>query len=893
LRLHPVLLRLTAASVLVLGLIVLSGSKADAAELVPNPSMESGTTTPTSWNNNTSGVNTSSFTWSTNGHTGSRSLRTNVTAFTSGDAKWWFDPVAVSPNTTYTYSYWSRSTVDSQLLVEFGNGTSNVSVVWLATMPASPGVWTQRTKTFMTLADTVTVTMYHALETVGVSEIDDASLPSVAAPTPTVTVTVPAAGAVVSGFAVALGATTTGTGILGVQFKVDGANVGAEDTTSPYGVTWNSTAVADGSHAVTATLRTAATSITSAAVTVTVTNSTPGQLVANPSMELGTTTPTSWSTGVFGVNTSTFTWSTNGHTGSRSLRTDVTALTSGDAKWYFAPVTVSPSTSYTYSYWTRSTVVTQILAEYTNAAGVSTVVWLEDVPVSAGVWTQRNKTLTTPADAVKLTIYHAIPVVGSLETDDVSLTVSTSAPTIAVTAPTGGATVSGTAVTLSASTTGTGLLGVQFKVDGVSVGAEDTTSPYSITWNSTTVANGTRGVTAVLRTATTTVTSAVVGINVNNTELLTNGTLELANGSQPASWANASFGVLTSSFSYPATGGHSGTRFVRTDVAAFTNGDAKWYPTSTVAVTAGSYYRFSDWYRTNTQTEVLAEVTLSGGATTYMVGSLPLPSASAWTQYKTTWKMPPNATALRVWHSVVAVGFLETDDYSLMLQSNAPLTRPLISITVDDGNSSDINYFLPKLQTTSMPATFFVVSSYLGSPNHTTAAQVVQLKNAGMEIGAHTVTHPDLATLSVAAQQAEIVNSKTALQNVIGVPIVSFAAPYGHYTSQTLDIIRANFTYHRSTGQNLNYRPTTNLYEIRERQIDPSTTATQVSQWISDAVASNAWLVFMFHDVSTTPTATGTTPTVFDQMMNTIKNSGVTVKTMKDAAAEVAPQLLP
>jgi peptidoglycan/xylan/chitin deacetylase (PgdA/CDA1 family) len=795
------LVRLTAASVLVLGLIVLSGSKADAAELVPNPSMESGTTTPTSWNNNTSGVNTSSFTWSTNGHTGSRSLRTNVSAFTSGDAKWWFNPVAVSPNTTYTYSYWSRSTVDSQLLVEFGNGTG-VSVVWLATMPASPGVWTQRNKTFTTLADTVTVTMYHALEAVGVSEIDDASLPSAAAPTPTVTVTAPTAGAVVSGAAVALGASTTGTGILGVQFKVDGANVGPEDATAPYGVTWNSTSVTDGSHAVTATLRTAATSVTSAAVNVTVTNSAAGQLVANPSMELGTTTPTSWNTGVFGVNTSTFTWSTNGHTGSRSLRTDITSLTSGDAKWYFAPVIVTPNTSYTYSYWTRSTVVTQILAEYINAAGVSTVTWLENVPASPGIWTQRMKTLTTPADAVRFTIYHAIPSIGTLETDDVSLT-------------------------------------------------------------------------------------------VNNTELLTNGTLESANGSQPASWANSSFGVLTSSFSYPATGGHSGSRFVRTDVSAFTNGDAKWFPSPTVSVTAGGYYRFSDWYRTNTQTEVLAEVTLSGGATTYMVGTLALSSAPAWTQYKTTWKMPSNATALRVWHSVVAVGFLETDDYSLTLQPSAPLTRPLISITVDDGNSSDISYVLPKLQTTAMPATFFVVSSYLGTPNHTTAAQIVQLKNAGMEIGAHTVTHPDLATLSVAAQQAEIVNSKTTLQNVTGVPIVSFAAPYGHYTSQTLDIIRANFTYHRSTGQNLNYRPTTNLYEIRERQIDPSTTAPQVSQWITDAVADNAWLVFMFHDVSTTPTANGTTPAVFDQMMNNIKNSGVTVRTMKDAAAEVAPQLLP
>ncbi len=49
-----------------------------------------------------------------------------------------------------------------------------------------------------------------------------------------------------------------------------------------------------------------------------------------------------------------------------------------------------------------------------------------------------------------------------------------------------------------------------------------------------------------------------------------------------------------------------------------------------VAVTPGRYYRFSDWYRTNMQTEVLAETSLSGGSTTYMVWSLPLSSASVW-----------------------------------------------------------------------------------------------------------------------------------------------------------------------------------------------------------------------------------------------------------------------
>jgi hypothetical protein len=42
---------------------------------------------------------------------------------------------------------------------------------------------------------------------------------------------------------------------------------------------------------------------------------------------------------------------------------------------------------------------------------------------------------------------------------------------------------------------------VQFKIDGVNVGAEDTSSPYSVVWSSTAVANGTHTLTAVARDA--------------------------------------------------------------------------------------------------------------------------------------------------------------------------------------------------------------------------------------------------------------------------------------------------------------------------------------------------------------------------------------------------------
>lgn len=64
-----------------------------------------------------------------------------------------------------------------------------------------------------------------------------------------------------------------------------------------------------------------------------------------------------------------------------------------------------------------------------------------------------------------------------------------------------------------------------------------------------------------------------------------------------------------------------------------------------------------------------------------------------------------------------------------------------------------------------------------------------------VEIGAHTLTHPVLATLSVEQQQHEIGGSKRRLEALIGKNVTSFAYPYGkkiHYTRDTVKMVQAN-----------------------------------------------------------------------------------------------------
>ncbi|PYS20039.1 MAG: hypothetical protein DMG11_30690, partial [Acidobacteria bacterium] len=93
---------------------------------------------------------------------------------------------------------------------------------------------------------------------------------------PTVSLTAPVNGATVSGTTTVSATASDNVGVVGVQFKLDGANLGAEDTASPYSVSWNTTTASNGSHTLTAVARDAAgNSTTSAAVTVTVSNTAP------------------------------------------------------------------------------------------------------------------------------------------------------------------------------------------------------------------------------------------------------------------------------------------------------------------------------------------------------------------------------------------------------------------------------------------------------------------------------------------------------------------------------------------------------------------------------------------------------------------------------------------
>ncbi|MEK7594188.1 MAG: Ig-like domain-containing protein [Patescibacteria group bacterium] len=739
--------------------------------LLLNPSIESSTT---NWNQGKWGTNTTAFAYNATGHTGSHSISVTMSKRTSGDAKWFPDPVAVTPSTSYTFSDWYQSTVASEIDAVVTSTTGQVSYMWLASTPAS-SAWTNKSVTFTTPANAAKVTFYHVINKVGTLTTDDYSfgLASVTTPTtptpppvivppapvtptpPTVSLTSPTAGSSVKGTKTVTSTVTDAQGIASVQYKLDGVNLGSPVTTAPYSYNWNTTTVANGTHTLSA--------------------------VATNTVNLSTTSST-----------------------------------------------------------------------------------------------------------VSFTVANPTP------------------PTISITAPVAASTVTGTQSVTANITDAQGIASVQYKLDGVNLGSPVTTAPYSYNWNTTTATNGAHTLSAVVtNTVGLTATAANVSVNVNNVVVtppstgvavntVPNPSFETADatGTKPQDWTADSWGTNTAAFTYNTTG-RTGNRSVTATVSGYSSGSANWDYTMQ-AVTPGGHYRYTDWYKSTATTEIDAAVTINGVVSYYYLGTV-LPSTN-WAQASAEFDIPAGATSVTIFHLIAANGSLTIDDASFGLYTPSQFSRGIVSLTFDDGWTNQYTNALPLLNKYGQKATFYIIAGELNDqPDYMSTIQVKALVTGGHEIASHSVTHPDLTTLSATKYKAEMKNSQTTLQNAIGVPITNFAYPFGAYNANTVNFGKTIYVSQRTVATGYNTKDNLDFTKLLVQNVYNTTTPAQVKAWVDQAIAQHTWLILVWHEVATTPTDPtdveyNTQPSDLDAELSYIKSSGISVQTVQQAISEVVSQ---
>jgi peptidoglycan/xylan/chitin deacetylase (PgdA/CDA1 family) len=140
------------------------------------------------------------------------------------------------------------------------------------------------------------------------------------------------------------------------------------------------------------------------------------------------------------------------------------------------------------------------------------------------------------------------------------------------------------------------------------------------------------------------------------------------------------------------------------------------------------------------------------------------------------------------------------------VQAGTDLPEKPVVLTFDDGYRDFCTTALPILQQYSLAATMYLITAGIGTTNHWLAKagdprpimswdDVLAIRDSGVEIGAHTHTHPHLDTQPRAAVREEITTSKRLLEDCLGQPVLSFAYPYGHYLGWTKRMVQdAGFT---------------------------------------------------------------------------------------------------
>lgn len=130
--------------------------------------------------------------------------------------------------------------------------------------------------------------------------------------------------------------------------------------------------------------------------------------------------------------------------------------------------------------------------------------------------------------------------------------------------------------------------------------------------------------------------------------------------------------------------------------------------------------------------------------------------------------------------------------------------RPAVSITFDDGYADNCREALPLLIELGIPVTYFVTTDPVVrqepfphdvacgrplAPN--TVAQLRDLASAGVVLGHHTRTHPDLGQVSCERRlHDELVRSRDELADLLGTEIRYFAFPFGRSTNCSEQAVR-------------------------------------------------------------------------------------------------------
>lgn len=172
---------------------------------------------------------------------------------------------------------------------------------------------------------------------------------------------------------------------------------------------------------------------------------------------------------------------------------------------------------------------------------------------------------------------------------------------------------------------------------------------------------------------------------------------------------------------------------------------------------------------------------------------------------------------------------ISLDEIIDFIKGRRKIPRRSVAITFDDGYHDFYLNIYPYFRKNKLPATIFVTTGYTGKewpssnphPKMLTWEEIEEMSKNNIEIGAHTVTHPNLQETSLNEAENEILRSKEEIENHIKKNVNYFSYPFGRYTPEIVHVVKSS-GFRAGLGGKGTIQKDTQIFILNRIQVDSS-----------------------------------------------------------------------